>query len=224
MIEFNLLPDVKIDFIKAQRQKQLVIVASVIASGAAIALFLLLFAFVHGVQKKSIHDLTNDIHTQSTELINTPNLNKMLTVQNQLDQLNKLHGDKVVSSRLFGYLQKVTPTNVAISELKIDYTQNTMEIDGGAPSLAAVNNFAAALKNARYTTQDNKDQQAAFSDVVLSSFNVTVDKGPQYTFTLSYNPDLFSQTQDVNMVVQQNDTSRPDNTGAQSVFSQNGGQ
>lgn len=51
MIQFNLLPDVKIAYIKAQRQKRIVIFASIVASAAATALFVLLFSYANLVQK-----------------------------------------------------------------------------------------------------------------------------------------------------------------------------
>jgi hypothetical protein len=81
MIQFNLLPDVKLEFVRAQRVKHAVVSGAVIASGAAFLIFLLLFIAVHVVQTKMIHDQTADIKKYSEEIKNTPDLEKILTIQ-----------------------------------------------------------------------------------------------------------------------------------------------
>ena len=43
MIQFNLLPDVKLDYIKSKKNKHLIITSSVIVSGAALAVLIILF-------------------------------------------------------------------------------------------------------------------------------------------------------------------------------------
>ena len=54
MIQFNLLPDVKQEYLKAKRTKQLVVLVSIIASATALTVLLLLFISVNVVQKKSL--------------------------------------------------------------------------------------------------------------------------------------------------------------------------
>src|SRR5215467_2991209 len=100
MIQFNLLPDVKIQYLKAQRQKHLVVFISTIAIIAAIALFAFLVTFVDVLQKKNLSDLNADIQTNSNQLKSTPDLSKILTVQNQLKALPGLHDQKAVATRL----------------------------------------------------------------------------------------------------------------------------
>jgi Tfp pilus assembly protein PilN len=224
MIEFNLLPDVKIAFIKAERQKKLVISISTIASVAAIALFVLLFTFVHVVQTKSMGDLTTDIKTRGKTLTDTKDLNKILTVQSQLSVLDDLHGKKIISSRMFTYLQSVTPKTTTIGDLKADYTANTLEITGNAQSLAAIYTYADSLKNTMFTTQDNNTPEHAFKDVVLTSVSVTSDKGPQYTFNLTFDPLLFQQDQTVKIETKKTSETRLDDSRPSSVFQQSGGQ
>lgn len=200
MIQFNLLPDVKLAYIKAERQKRLVISISVIASIAAITLFLLLFTFASFVQKKSINDLTKDIDKSSKNLTGTEDLNKILTIQNQLTSLEQLHGQKVVATRLFGYIQQVTPAQASISSLNIDFAQNTLMISGQTPSQLATNTYADSLKFTTFSTKSGTSKAPAFSEVVLSSFSSAEGKA-SYSFAMKFDPKLFLQTEEVTLEV-----------------------
>lgn len=201
MIQFNLLPDVKIAFIKAQRQKRLVIFVSTIASIAAVVLFVLLFSFANLVQKKSINDLTEDISASSQNLTGTGDINKILTIQNQLNSLDQLHNNKVVATRLFAYLQQVTPAQVSISDVAIDFTQNTLSISGATPNQLTTNTYADSLKFTTFTAESTGDVKTpAFSNVVLGNFSRGED-GASYSFSLNFDPKLFAQVEEVKLEV-----------------------
>ena len=86
MIELNLLPTVKLDYLKAQRSRSLVISVAGLVSVLAVALLLILFS-VSALQKKHINDLTKDIKSGTAELQKKPQVERVLTVQNQLDKL-----------------------------------------------------------------------------------------------------------------------------------------
>ncbi|MGF7229200.1 MAG: hypothetical protein ACQR33_04410, partial [Candidatus Saccharibacteria bacterium] len=98
MIQFNLLPDIKQQFLKAQRQKHLVVFIATIASVATVALFVVMLLIAQVWQKKSISDLNSDIKKYSNQLSGTSDINKILTVQNQLKSLTALHDKKAVAS------------------------------------------------------------------------------------------------------------------------------
>lgn len=196
MIQFNLLPDVKLQYLKAKRVKRLVSFISVLAGALSLLIFLLAFVTVNVVQKKNMHDLSADITTKSNQLKNTKNINKILTVQNQLNTLTSLHDQKVVASRLFDDIGKVTPAQVTISSLAVDFTADTVTISGEAPSLDGVNAYADTLKATTYTATAADATAAttpakAFSSVVLSSFGRDTT-GATYTITFSFDPQIFS--------------------------------
>jgi len=200
-IQFNLLPDVKLDYIKTRRTKQTVISVSVLLSIVALIIFLFLLFTVDVFQKKNISDLNKDIKKFSGQLQAVPDLNKILTVQNQLASLPALHDQKSVSSRTFGYIQQVTPNNATISDLKLDYSANTISITGAAPSLDVVNTYTDTLKFTKFSTADKTSvNQSAFSDVVLSSFARTTDSAT-FTITASFNPIIFSNTETPTLTV-----------------------
>lgn len=200
MIQFNLLPDVKQEYIKAKRTRQLVTVISLIVSAAALTLLVLLFISVKVVQKKSLSDADGDITKYSNQIKSIPDIDKVLTVQNQLQTLTGLHDGKVVSSRLFGYIAQLTPPSVSINSMTVDFTANTITISGQAPALNQVNTYADTLKETTFTTAANTTAQNAFSNVVLSSFGRT-DKQATYTLTLSYKPEIFSNASSVTLTV-----------------------
>ncbi len=117
MIQFNLLPDIKMEYVKAKRAKRMTVTFSLLASAVAIVLTGLLFSFVQFAEEEHIDNLTKDISKELTTLKNTPELDKILTIQNQLVSLPELHAKKPAVSRLFTYIQQVTPVGVEISTL-----------------------------------------------------------------------------------------------------------
>lgn len=224
MIQFNLLPDVKIAYIKAQRQKRLIVSISIIASIAAVALFVLLFTFVNLAQKKNMNDLTKDIKQQSADLAKTEDLNKILSVQNQISALDQLHGNKVVASRIFGYLQQVTPAQVAISQLEIDYESGTISVSGTAQSVAAINTYTDSFKFTNYTTDaTGSEKKPAFNSVVLANLSRTENKNT-YNITLNFDPVIFSQEENVKLQVPQIVSSRSNTERPSALFQQNIGE
>jgi len=84
MIQFNLLPDVKIEYVKAKRTKRIILSGATVVSIAVVVVTALMFSYVHVAQKKHITDLTNDIVSVTADIKSTDNLNNILTVQNQL--------------------------------------------------------------------------------------------------------------------------------------------
>jgi Tfp pilus assembly protein PilN len=201
MIQFNLLPEVKLEYIKTQRLKRMVIGISLIASAAALVVFIFLLLTVDVFQKKNINDLSKDIVSSSKELKQKPNLSKMLTVQSQLRSLTALHDQKPSTSRLFGFISQLTPTKASISQLKLDMDAGTMSITGNATTLDVVNEFADSLKYTTYKTSQQSDAaQNAFSDVVLTSFDRN-DKNASYIIDMTFDPNIFSNADNVELTI-----------------------
>ncbi len=222
-VQFNLLPDVKIQYIKAHRQKQLVLFISTISVIASVVILILLVSIVFVVQKKSISDLSRDISASSDELQSTPDLTKMLTVQNQLRSLPSLHASKPVASRIFGYMNQSTPSDVSISRLNVDFAQNTMTISGSAASLETVNKFVDTLKFTTFHTESaSKDERPSFKDVVLAAFGRD-SKGASYSITLAFDPVIFSEAEQVTLTVPNKITTRSQIEQPAALFQGQGG-
>lgn len=208
MIQFNLLPDVKLQFIKTRRLKHLVITVSVIATMAAIGVLVILLLVVDVWQKKSINDTNRDIARYSSQIQSTPSLNKILTVQNQLNSLPALDASKPVISRLFGYISQLTPSTITISTLSLDLTANSITLDGSGDTIPTINQFVDTLKFTTYKTNASTTSNTeAFSNVVLSSFSlgtsaaVGIPSPPTYSITADFNPAIFNSANIVTLNV-----------------------
>lgn len=189
-VQLNLLPDVKLDYLKAQHTRNLVVGISILVSAVALVIFLIMLTTVGVVQKKQLSDADKSIEQYSKQLQAVPNINKILTVQNQLQSLVTLHQNKHAVSRLFTYLPEVTPTNVNIGQISVDFSTNSMDISGTAASQQAINTFVDTLKFTTYKV-GQEEAKPAFPSVVESSFGI--DKtGASYGLSIEFDPILFS--------------------------------
>lgn len=201
MIQFNLLPDIKIQYLRANRQKHTVLLVSALAIAASIATIVVLLIVVYGLQKKNMGDLNSDIKTSSAELRSTKDLTKILTVQNQLKALPGLHESKPVATRLYGYLEQATPANSVNSRVMADFTANTLSISGTADALSTVNVYIARLKATQFRVDGNATtDKKAFTDVTLASFGRDA-KSASYTITMNFDAQIFSEANDVQLVI-----------------------
>lgn len=220
MIQINLLPEVKQHFNRAQRAQRTAIFSSIVVAGASIGLLLLLFISVNFWQKTHIKNLGSDIARLSNQLSETPDLNRVLTVQQQLKSLTGLHQQKPLSKRLFSYLGQITPSSVTISKLGVDFSSNTFDITGSSVTLENVNKFVDTLKFTKYKlSSTDQEEKPAFSSVVLNAFGRD-SKGATYNITLSFDPVIFdSKAAEVTLVVPQNFiTTRSETERPQALF------
>lgn len=226
MIQINLLPDVKLDFVKARRMKRTVITVCVLVSALSLTVFTLFFISVSVVQKQHLNNLDEDITEQTKELEAIPDIAKILTVQNQLNSLPALHKEKPVASRIFTYIQQLAPQEASISSLTVDFDQQTMTISGNAVNLASVNKFVDTLKFTSYAYETGETapaKTAAFSEVTLSQFGVSntgasSKKAASYTITFKYAPEIFSSENKTKLVIPNQVTTRSATEKPQGVF------
>ncbi len=200
MVQFNLLPDIKMQFIKTQRTKHVVTFVATVAGLAAVGLLVFSMLFVYVFQVQLIKSYSNSIKESSKQLKETKDITKMLTVQNQLNVLPTLHDGKPVSSRAFSFIQETTPSDVNLNKMTLDYITNTITLGGTAPSLDSVKVYANALKTAEFSVGDSTDGSHAFSKVVLASFSRDT-KGANFTITAKFDTKLFDVANDVQLSV-----------------------
>lgn len=202
MIQFNLLPDVKLEFIKATYRRRIITLFCIIASGVFITIFILMFLFVRVNQTGQLSDLDKDITTNVDKLRNeNKDLDKILTIQNQLDSLPGLHDDKVIGSRVFDYLTQVTPNQASVTNVEVDFGNQEVSIKGVADNLSTVNKFVDTLKFTDYKVEDDDSKSGkAFNSVVLQSFRLdsaTASGGEDtvsYEIVFKYEPVIFEST------------------------------
>lgn len=210
MIQFNLLPDVKLEYIKARRTKRLVMLGSAAATAVSLALVVILFIGVNVLQKGHMDRLQSDIKADSKKLQDIQDLGKILTVQNQLNSLNGLHETKPAAERLGGYLSQITPNEVTISTLDVDFGGSLMTITGSAGQLHPINEFIDTLKFTKYKA-DGGESVAAFNNVVLAGFTRSDEdneKPATYEIKLNFDPVLFENSKSVTLEVPNTVTTR----------------
>ncbi len=212
MIQFNLLPDVKLEFIRTKRLKRLVILSSVLIAAVCLVIFIFLFTYVDVVQKAHLNSLSSQISTDQTQLGNTNNINKILTIQNQLQSLPTIDGEKPAAARLFNDLVAVTPASASIYQVSVNFPSNTISIQGTADTLTTVNQYVDTLKFTTFTLGSTSNKNA-FSNVVLSSFGLSTNKtgnnpnsGASFTIDLDFNPTIFNYRDSNVLLVVPNET------------------
>ena len=219
MIQFNLLPDVKTEFLKAKRTQRIASLFAFAAAAGSLSILVALYLYVGGVQKRHITNLDSDIKRYNNQLQGTKDLNKILTIQNQLNQVGGLHDSKPVSTRLFGYITALTPATASISKLEIDFVTKNLTISGDADNLSTVNKYADTLKFTKYkTSAPGSAETEAFTYVVLTDF-IRDSRTTTYKISASFVPEIFDSANDVSLVVPKIVSTRSETEKPAALFS-----
>jgi Tfp pilus assembly protein PilN len=196
-IQFNLLPDTKLEADRVEHTKRLVLTVATLVSVASFALLLIMLFTVDVVQKKLLSSAASNVDKSSSQLQKL-NLDKIITVQSQLGSLPALHQNKHITSRIYVYLTKVTPSNVSINKLDLDTTKTSLSISGTADSQQAVNTFIDNLKYATFKVGEQSTPAPAFQSVVETGFNIN-PSNVGYTIDMQFDSKLFANNlRDVN--------------------------
>jgi Tfp pilus assembly protein PilN len=205
MIQFNLLPDVKIKYIKARTQKRLVVLVAGTVGAVSFGALALMAIYTYGVQGAEISSLNNKIKASKSSITQknkqVDDIGKVLTVQNQLISLDKLHAEKPIMSHIFDYLAKLTPSQVTIANLSVDNASaHTISVQGSTDTLETINKFVDTLKFTTFKTDKDATEQQIFTGVSLSTFSR--DKsGASYSIAFTYDPIIFDSKYTANSLI-----------------------
>lgn len=193
MIEINLIPDVKREFIQAQKMRNTAISLSIFVGLISVAVVVLLGAILGG---QAIHDnLTrNEIKKQMTTLQNVENIDEVVTIQNQLTKISNLHDNKSINSRIFDVLTAINPAapnDVRISTVRVDPSESTIYIEGLASNgYPATETFRKMILNTVVEKGQDEDKETVplSEEVTLSdtSYGESTDGSRVLRFTLSF--------------------------------------
>ncbi len=192
MITLNLLPDIKKEYLRAKKIKGLFITGAFFVSVISIAIVALVAIYVQGYQRSQINSSQTSINTSINTLNATEDLDKIVTLQKQLLALPALNDDTTAVNRLFNFLSILTPNDVSITSLDINFTDGKIEVRGNGIDPKAVNTFIDTLKNASFIYTENPEPQVAFSSVVLSAINT--DGGSIYETRFNFDVRIFDPT------------------------------
>ena len=192
MISLNLLPDVKKDLLRVRRERNLVVSISVVVVGASIGVLLLLsgtLGVLIGAKALMENSIKNDEQTIK-QAQKKKQLDKYITIQNQLKQIGKLKSDQQVYSRLMDYLTQLNPAapnNVQISSATIEAPAGssgstsssssssasadgiTMTIEGKTTNFSALDVYKNTLSKAQLSYEVEEEDTSSDSESSANS-------------------------------------------------------
>jgi hypothetical protein len=204
MIEINLVPDIKQEFLRSQRLRARVISGSILVCLASAGVVVLLGAMLVA---QNVRDVLADssIDTEYKKLVgNNKDLNDVVTIQNQLANISTLNDNKLMTSRTFDLLSAVNPTapnNVQMTQITVDPAKKTINVQGvSANGFNSVDALKKTILNTNVAyTGNGQDGTAALSDTVnIGKTSLGQDStGKQvlrFELNFIYPKELFSNT------------------------------
>lgn len=132
--EINLVPQVKMQMIKAQKVRNLVLFICILVSSIAVGAVVVLFGIKSG-QDIALSGKDKKLEQMSTKLNEYGELNNLITIQNQLATIDEIDDQKTVVARVFGALGVMLPQgadSVKLSELNVNMANNLVRMEGQA--------------------------------------------------------------------------------------------
>jgi hypothetical protein len=193
MIEINLIPDVKQEFIRAQKVRATAITLSILVGIVAGGVVVLLAVFLGG-QAITETVLRENIRKDFATFSEIDNINNVLTIQNQLSQISTIHQKKSIDSRLFDVLAAINPAapnDIKISNVQLDPSADSLTIEGSAASgYPATETFRKTILNTKLESGegDALTTTALTDEVVMgeTSYGEGLDGGKVLRFSLSF--------------------------------------
>ena len=201
MIEINLLPNVKRELLKTRAMRNRVISISFLVGGASIAAVVVL-ALILGSQIAAEAVQNGVVKDRNDKLMAVEDLNKVVTIQNQLTKINEQHSGKKINSRIFDVVtavNPVTPNNVSFSDIKVNPESKTITLEGSAVNgYSALETLKKTILNTKVQTTDgDKSSEVSLTKEIKdgdTSFgeNSEGKKVLQFSFSFEYAEELLA--------------------------------
>lgn len=201
MIEINLLPNVKRELLKTRAMRNRVISISFLVGGASIAAVVVL-ALILGSQIAAEAVQSGVIKDRNDKLMAVEDLNKVVTIQNQLTKINEQHSRKKINSRIFDVVtavNPVAPNNVSFSDIKVNPESKTITLEGSAVNgYSALETLKKTILNTKVQTTDgDKSSEVSLTKEIKdgdTSFgeNSEGKKVLQFSFSFEYAEELLA--------------------------------
>ena len=201
MIEINLLPNVKRELLKTRVMRNRVISISFLVGGASIAAVVVL-ALILGSQIAAEAVQNGVIKDKNDKLMAVEDLNKVVTIQNQLTKINEQHSRKKINSRIFDVVtavNPVAPNNVSFSDIKVNPESKTITLEGSAVNgYSALETLKKTILNTKVQTTDgDKSSEVSLTKEIKdgdTSFgeNSEGKKVLQFSFSFEYAEELLA--------------------------------
>ncbi len=233
MIQLNLLPDLKKDYLNSLRTRNRIVSLMIIVMMASVGVVVVAVGYTYGFQKWQLSEVNGNINKFRTALEKTPDINKYLTIQNQLAVLPSLHADKTIYSRLMDVLPALNPSaphSVSLSSVSVIEDGTAVSFSGQTPTFEALGVFKDTLAYAvlQYQTTDGGGpvSENLFTDVVIESSGLAAQtEGRRVVFSIRalYNMNAFSTNiASIGVTVPSLQSSQSADYPARSIFREGG--
>lgn len=225
MVQINLVPDVKLELINAQRHRNVVISVAVMSIIASVAVLIVLGIVIAG-QTWNESRLTTKIKEADKEFRSIEDIDKTVTIQNQLTSIQSTHEQKIMSSRIFNLLAeasaKGTENSITMNSFVIDTELQTITLlaqtdTRGFEAAEVFRKNIDAMRIYYLPAEDkvpnefteepkikDKDEQSQLiaSEVTLSDLSYSQTGNDQqrtvsFRLTFTYDPILFDEEVDI---------------------------
>ena len=203
MISINLIPDVKLEMLRAQKMRTAAISISIIVGIIAAAVVAIL-AGILGAQVALISAKNGEITKSYSKLSSTEGINDTLTIQNQSSKITDINNNKTRDSRLLDVLAAINPAapnDMKFSKVTLDPAVSTLTIEGSAAGgFAATEVFRKTLLNTSVEGKERGSDELISipltADVLLQNMSYGEDangtKVLQFTVVFTYPEKLFN--------------------------------
>lgn len=173
MIQINLIPDIKQEFLRTQRTRNMVIAISIFVMLGSVAVLVLLGAIL-GAEAVREGIANRDIKEQYAKLRSFENIDNLVTIQNQLANISSANDSKLVTSRVFDVVTAVNPSapnDIKMAIVDLDPAQQSILLEGSAAnSFTATDIMKKTILNTKIEyTKDGEVQRIDLADEVLLS-------------------------------------------------------
>jgi len=160
MIQVNLIPDIKIQMIKARMERVRVISISIAASVISISVVVLLAIYTYGAQALADNNLNTKIDEETAKLNSVQDISKILTIQNQLSKIPEINNQKNINSRIFDTIASIKKSSgdvLSYSSIGFDTTTHLFTLSGQVPDYASYEVLIKTLQNSFVQFKNSKD-------------------------------------------------------------------
>ena len=127
----------------------------------------------------------DSINQKLSQLSGDADLQKILTVQSQMNSLPALSQDKRYYSTLLDTVQAVMPPDLFLSDLEIDGLGSSLAINGEAASFRSMNEFVDSMRSVKIQVEGS--EQYPLSNIRIDSVSPT-DQGVNFVMFVTFDP------------------------------------
>lgn len=134
MFEINLVPDLKAAILKTQRIRNIVFIVCVLTMIGVGVVVAVMFS-IKLVQDVQIGEQTERLKMMSQTINSYDDLNEFLTIQNQLNSIDKISKSRADYSRIFNLINTLVPENgdeISFSEINVNPADNSIRFKARA--------------------------------------------------------------------------------------------